>query len=76
LAHQHTASKVGAVRRRCWAVRAIDIAAQSVDAIAALFERGMQLTAMVQDGEVQLMDAARTVSLRPLVRMEGAGGRA
>ena len=47
----------------------IDIDAESVDAVATLFERGMRLTAMIQDGEVQLMDAARTVALRPVARM-------
>ena len=31
--------------------------------------RGMRVTAMIQDGELQLMDADRSVSLRPRVRM-------
>jgi uncharacterized protein YaeQ len=52
----------------------IDIDAGSVDDVATLFERGMRLTAMIQDGEVQVMDAARTVALRPVVRMGGGGG--
>ena len=47
----------------------LDIAAESVEAIAALLDRGMRLTAMIQDGEVQLMDTQRTVALRPAVRM-------
>ena len=47
----------------------IDIDAESVDAVATLFERGMRLTAMIQDGELQLMDAGRTVALRPVTRM-------
>jgi uncharacterized protein YaeQ len=50
----------------------IDIDAESVDAITTLFDRGMRLTAMIQDGELQLMDTARTVALRPLVRMAPA----
>lgn len=34
-----------------------------------LLERGMRVTAMIQDGELQLMDDARSVSLRPRRRM-------
>ena len=34
-----------------------------------LLGRGMRVTAMIQDGELQLMDADRSVSLRPRVRM-------
>ncbi|MFN3311531.1 MAG: YaeQ family protein [Thermomonas sp.] len=34
-----------------------------------LLERGMRVTAMIQDGELQLMDATRTVTLRPRWRM-------
>ncbi|MGN6512646.1 MAG: YaeQ family protein [Lysobacteraceae bacterium] len=54
----------------------VDIAAADVAAIARLFDRGMRLTAMIQDGEVQLMDASRTVALRPVVRMGGGDGAA
>lgn len=50
----------------------IDLDADSVDAIVALFDRGMRLTAMIQDGELQLMDTTRTVALRPTVRMGGS----
>ena len=50
----------------------IDIAADDVAAITALFDRGMRLTAMIQDGELQLMDTTRTVALRPTVRMASA----
>ena len=50
----------------------LDLDAASVDAVAALFDRGMRLTAMIQDGELQLMDTTRTVALRPGVRMGGA----
>ena len=50
----------------------IDIAAADVAAITTLFDRGMRLTAMIQDGELQLMDAATTVALRPTVRMVSA----
>jgi len=54
----------------------IDIAAADVAALTALFDRGMRLTAMIQDGELQLMDATRSVALRPVVRMGGMGGGA
>ena len=37
---------------------------------AELLSRGMRVTAMIQDGEVQLMDADRSVSLRPRTRMQ------
>jgi len=52
----------------------IDLDSDSVDAVAALFDRGMRLTAMIQDGELQLMDTTRTVALRPTVRMGGSVG--
>ena len=48
----------------------VDIDAQSVDAISTLLARSMRLTAMIQDGEVQLMDTERTITLRPRVRQE------
>ena len=50
----------------------LDLDAAGVDAVAALFDRGMRLTAMIQDGELQLMDTTGTVALRPVVRMGGA----
>jgi len=50
----------------------IDIAAADVAALTALFDRGMRLTAMIQDGELQLMDAGTTVALRPTLRMPSA----
>ena len=34
-----------------------------------LMGRGMRVTAMIQDGELQLMDADRSVTLRPRMRM-------
>ena len=36
---------------------------------SVLLERGMRVTAMIQDGELQLMDADRSVTLRPRIRM-------
>jgi uncharacterized protein YaeQ len=40
-----------------------------VDGATALLGRGMRVTAMIQDGELQLMDADRSVTLRPRWRM-------
>lgn len=50
----------------------IDIDAESVEAITTLHERSMRMTAMIQDGELQLMDTQRTIALRPSVRMAAA----
>jgi len=50
----------------------VDIDSASVDAVTAMLGRGMRLTAMIQDGELQLMDTDRTVALRPTVRMASA----
>jgi uncharacterized protein YaeQ len=50
----------------------LDIDADSIDAITALLDRSMRLTAMIQDGELQLMDTTRTIALRPSVRMASA----
>ena len=47
----------------------LDLAPADVEAATALLGRGMRLTAMIQDGELQLMDTDRTVALRPVVRM-------
>ena len=41
-----------------------------VAAAEALLGRSMRVTAMIQDGELQLMDADRSVSLRPRIRMQ------
>jgi uncharacterized protein YaeQ len=54
----------------------LEIAAADLAAIAALFDRGMRLTAMIQDGELQLMDTETTVALRPTLRMALASDEA
>lgn len=53
----------------------VDIAPESVEAVVALLERGMRLTAMIQDGELQLMSDRANVSLVPRIRMAPAGQR-
>jgi uncharacterized protein YaeQ len=47
----------------------IDLPAEGVEAATGLLARGMRLTAMIQDGELQLMDPDRSIALRPQVRM-------
>ena len=47
----------------------IDIDPASVDAITTLLQRSMRLTAMIQDGEVQLMSDTANIALTPRVRM-------
>src|SRR6478672_8452426 len=47
----------------------IELDDAEVAAATELLARGMRLTAMIQDGELQLMDVDRSVSLRPRVRM-------
>ena len=47
----------------------IDLDDDGVDAVTTLFDRGMRLTAMIQDGELQLMSSEANVALRPTVRM-------
>jgi uncharacterized protein YaeQ len=42
-----------------------------LDDAGGLLTRGARLTAMIQDGELQLMDAERSVTLRPRIRQTG-----
>ncbi|MFD0738407.1 YaeQ family protein [Lysobacter koreensis] len=50
----------------------IDIPTDTVRELVTLIQRGMRLTAMVQDGELQLMSDTANVVLRPTVRMARA----
>ncbi|MFZ5657008.1 MAG: YaeQ family protein [Pseudomonadota bacterium] len=58
---------------RLRALTVIDLDPQELDAALPLLSRGARLTAMIQDGELQLMDAERSVALRPRVRASGGG---
>ena len=49
----------------------IDLDPAELEAALPLLTRGARLTAMIQDGELQLMDAERSVALRPRVRQAG-----
>ncbi|HRN62872.1 MAG TPA: YaeQ family protein [Luteimonas sp.] len=50
----------------------LDLAPDDVDAAVELLERGMRLTAMIQDGELQLMSDQRNVAMTPRVRLAAA----
>lgn len=47
----------------------IDIDPDAIDRAVTLLERSMRLTAMIQDGELQLMSERSNVALTPRVRM-------
>lgn len=52
----------------------VDIQAEDVAALAGLLQRGMRLTAMIQDGELQLMSDSANVALKPRVLMSSSAG--
>lgn len=49
----------------------IEFAQDELDAALPMLERGARLTAMIQDGELQLMDGERSTNLRPRIRQAG-----
>ena len=44
----------------------VSISTEELEAASALLQRGMRLTAMIQDGELQLMSDTENVSIRPV----------
>jgi uncharacterized protein YaeQ len=44
----------------------------AVEAAGALLVRGMRVTAMIQDGELQLISDSATIALTPATRMASA----
>ncbi|MGJ4727937.1 YaeQ family protein [Luteimonas sp. SDU101] len=50
----------------------LDLAPEDVEAAVGLLERGMRLTAMIQDGELQLMSERQNIALTPRVRVAAA----
>ena len=50
----------------------LEIPEDAIQALPAIGERGMRLTALVQDGELQLMGDRGSVALRPTVRVAAA----
>jgi uncharacterized protein YaeQ len=47
----------------------IDLDSSIIESITKLLERSMRFTAMIQDGELQLMTESQTIALRPVIRM-------
>ena len=66
-------NKVGAALSRLKNLTVIDLAPDDIEAVVGLLERGMRLTAMIQDGELQLMSDRQNVALTPRVRIAAAG---
>ncbi len=59
----------GATLGRLKNLSVLEFADDEVAAATELLGRGMRVTAMIQDGELQLMDAERSIALRPRWRM-------
>lgn len=51
----------------------IDLSPDDVDAATSLLARGMRLTAMIQDGELQLLSDQANVAMTPRVRRRAGG---
>jgi uncharacterized protein YaeQ len=61
-------SRNAAALERLRGLTVIELDPRELDEALPLLSRGARLTAMIQDGELQLMDAERVASLRPMVR--------
>ena len=61
--------KVGAALARNRNLTVLDIPAATVAALVGLLQRGMRLQCLIQDGQLQMMDDAHSVSVDPLPRM-------
>ena len=61
--------KIAAGLARSKNLTVIDIPAASVQALATLASRNMQLQCLVQDGHAQLMNETATVTVEPTLRM-------
>lgn len=66
-------SKQAAALARLKNLTVLDLDPADVEAAVGLLERGMRLTAMIQDGELQLMSDRASVALTPRVRMAPKG---
>jgi len=64
--------KVGAALARSDNLTVINIASETVDALAALIDRGMRLQCMVQDGQAELYADGVSVAIGKRVRMAPA----
>lgn len=52
----------------------VDFDPDSIEAAVTLLQRSMRLTAMIQDGELQLMSESATIAMTPSWRMRPAQG--
>lgn len=66
--------KNAAALARCANLEVIELPAGAADALAGLLERGMRLQCIVQEGELQLMSEAATVSLTPVLLQAATRG--
>jgi uncharacterized protein YaeQ len=62
-------SKIAAGLSRFDNLTVIDLDPKAIDSIVGHLQRGMRLTAMIQDTELQLMSDSLNVALTPRVRM-------
>jgi len=61
--------KIGADLARSKNLTVVDIPASTVQALAAMLERNMQLQCLIQDGQLQLMSDKASVAVEPSLRM-------
>jgi len=64
--------KQGGALARLKNLTVLDFDAATIDALTAQLQRGMRFTAMIQDGELQLMSESNTVAITPRLRMAPA----
>jgi uncharacterized protein YaeQ len=62
-------NKISAALSRFENLTVIDLDPKAIDSIVGHLQRGMRLTAMIQDTELQLMSDSLNVALTPRVRM-------
>lgn len=65
-------NKISASLSRFDNLTVIDLDPKAIDEVVGHLQRGMRLTAMIQDTEVQLMSDSLNVALTPRVRMASA----
>lgn len=65
-------NKNGAALARLRNLRVYDFDAPSIDAATRLLQRNMRLTAMIQDGELQLLSDDDAVAIKPRIRTGSA----
>ena len=61
--------KIGAVLGRHKNLAVLDIPATGIAGLVSLLQRGMRLQCLIQDGQLQLMDDARSVTIDAVQRM-------